>query len=491
MRLHPIYLLRITGLLDGLSLLALLGIAMPMKYRWGIDEAVTIAGSIHGGIFIAYALAIVYAAVRIQWNVLWSAASLLAAFVPFGNFLLDRKLKKAQSQYGVKPLNIAMLVYSIVFFSFFDLFSQLPVMSTFAASVGASSFIVGFVIGLYSLANTVGNIVSGVLTDKAGPFKLLLTGLLLSSAALLLYQFADRPLFLIAVRIVHGFVAGLIVPAAFTFSANSALNGEQGKKVAFTGTFVGLAAIVGPAFSGITASKTSVPFVFQCVALIGLLLAALTAVFLRRYRIAAAKKETVQLRPTGSMFNRGVILSYGGAFFLMFSQGAIAYLLPLHVQALGYDSRLSGTLMSTFGIIAVLIFALPTNRIFDRIAPAPTMAAGIGLMGTSQLLLSLSSSTLTLYLVLALYGIGFALLFPSINTMLIHSVPAEWRGKAYGYFYAFFSLGVVAGSSVLGWLPFDIRGGFVLTGIVLLICSVCAVLGRQGDRAFSRSYGQS
>lgn len=49
MRSHPIYFLRMTGLLDGISLLVLLGIAMPLKYIWGFDKAVTIVGSIHGG----------------------------------------------------------------------------------------------------------------------------------------------------------------------------------------------------------------------------------------------------------------------------------------------------------------------------------------------------------------------------------------------------------------------------------------------------------
>ncbi|WP_138753090.1 MFS transporter [Paenibacillus sinopodophylli] len=482
MRSHPINILRITGLLDGISLLALLSIAMPLKYIWGIPKAVTIAGSIHGGIFTIYALAIVYAAIRVKWSLLWPAAAVIAAFVPFGNFLLDWQLKKAQTKYDVRPFHYGLLVYSIVFFSFFDLFSQLPVMSTFAASVGASSFVVGFVIGLYSLSNTVGNILSGILTDKIGPFKILMVGLLLSSGALLLYHFVEQPFFLIIVRILHGFVAGLIVPAAFTFSANTTINDQQGKKVAFTGTFVGLAAIIGPAFSGIMASKTSVPFVFTCVAILGFSLAVLSAIFLSKYKIPKKDKEVVDTLSTASLFNSGVLKAYCGAFFLMFSQGVIAYLLPLHVQTLGYDSRLSGTLMSAFGIIAVLIFVLPTNRIFDRVAPSKTMALGIALMGLSQLLISQSMTSIILYVVLGLYGVGFAFLFPSINTMLIRAVPAELRGKAYGYFYAFFSLGVVAGSTIIGWLPFDITGGFIFTGIILLLFAVFVAINKQKDQ---------
>ncbi|MFS0556552.1 MFS transporter [Brevibacillus sp. 179-C9.3 HS] len=482
MRVHPIYILRLTGLLDGLSLLVLMGLAMPLKYMWGIDKAVTIVGSIHGAIFCLYALAILYAAIRVKWSLLWSAAALLVAFIPFGNFFLDRKLKKAQDTYPLKPFNYALLVYGIVFFSFFDLFSQLPVMSTFAASVGASSFVVGFVIGLYSLANTFGNIISGMMTDKVGPYKPLLIGLLLSSGALLLYHLVDQPLILIIVRIIHGFVAGLIVPAAFTFSANTTIQNEQGRKVAFTGTFVGLAAIIGPAFSGIMASKTSVPFVFTWVAAMGFLLAILSIIFLRSYQTLKKEKLASDIPSSALIFNAGVIKAYGGAFLLMFSQGVIAYLLPLHVQSLGYDSKLSGTLLSTFGLIAVLLFVLPTNRIFDRVAPSKTMALGIGFMGVSQLLMSQSSTTLALYFVLALYGVGFAFLFPSVNTMLIQSTPEELRGKAYGYLYAFFSLGVVAGSSLLGWLSFSIAEGFLFTGSLLLVFAAFITMHKQRER---------
>ncbi|OUS68379.1 multidrug transporter [Paenibacillus sp. MY03] len=484
MKIHPITILRTTGLLDGISLLLLLAVAMPLKYVWGHDEAVTIMGSVHGGIFVLYGLSILYAALKVRWSLLWPLAAFAAAFVPLGNFVLDWQLKKAQSKYAVGSINVTLLVYSIVFFSFFDLFAQLPVMSTFATSVGASAFVAGFVIGLYSLSNTIGNILSGFLTDKLGPFRMLMVGLLLSSGALLLYHIVDSPALLIAVRIIHGFVAGLIVPAAFTFSANTTAGNEQGKKVAITGTFVGLAAIVGPAFSGITASKTSVPFVFACVAALGLLLAVLSALFLNHLKAAPNKQSdgalTRQARP---FINAGIAKAYAGAFFLMFSQGVIAYLLPLHVQSLGYDSRLSGTLMSVFGIVAVLVFVLPTNRIFDRVSPAITMAVGVGLMGVSQLLIGPSSSSLALYGVMALYGIGFGFLFPSINTMLIRSTPSGRRGRAYGYFYAFFSLGVVAGSSTLGWLSLGIQQGFLLTGFILLAVAVVSAVGKRSEQA--------
>lgn len=356
------------------------------------------------------------------------------------------------------------ILYAIVFFAFFDLFAQLPIMSTFAVSVGASSFIAGFSIAIYSLTNTFGNILSGIWTDRNGPYRVLVLGLFLTSFSLLTYQFVDSASMLLFVRFVHGFMAGLIVPAAFTLSANVTATNRQGKKVAITGSFVGLAAIVGPAFSGIVASMTSPPTVFLFVSLFGWIILFLTVITMRRGQMIDVKTKTDDepVKPDSR-----VIRAYWGAFFLMFSQGALAFLLPLHVQALGYDSRLSGTLLSMFGVVAVLFFLLPTNRLFDRFSPTKLSALGVAIIGTSQLLIGQASVQSGLYGVLALYGVGFAILFPAINTLLIQSTSPQNRGKAYGAFYAFFSLGTVAGSSFLSALSLSVIQQFTLTGVIL------------------------
>ncbi|WP_431027464.1 MFS transporter [Lysinibacillus sp. LZ02] len=472
MAFHPIKLLRITGILDGISLLVLLCIAMPLKYFADFPLAVTITGALHGGIFIAYVVAIAYTQLRVQWNIGWSLLAFVVAFIPTGNFLFDFYVKKRQNLYTLKPFRKSWLVYLIVFFTFIDLFTQLPVMSTFATSVGASAMVAGFVVGMYSLTNTFGNILSGIFTDRYGAFRLLVIGLLTTSFSLALYNLVDNSTTLILVRVIHGFLGGLIVPAAFTLLANMTKEENQGSQSAITGSFVGIAAIIGPAYSGIMASRTSVPFVFTTVAIAGVVLAVLTFMFLKMS--TSTKKEKKTKEPFH--FNKGVVQAYAGAFLLMFSQGALAYLLPLHVESLGYSSRLSGTLMSMFGIVAVLIFVLPTNRLFDKIPPVYSLVFGLLCMGGSQILISQLSTQGTLYGGLALYGCGFAFLFPAINTLLVHATAPEMRGKAYGYFYAFFSLGVVVGSLGLGVLPFTITGNFIVTGVLLISFSAIVLM---------------
>jgi integral membrane protein len=84
--------LRLTGLLEGISYLVLLFIAMPLKYIWGQPEAVRIVGSAHGLLFILFIYLIVQAAAEKDWDRRQVVMALLSSVVPFGTFYADRKL---------------------------------------------------------------------------------------------------------------------------------------------------------------------------------------------------------------------------------------------------------------------------------------------------------------------------------------------------------------------------------------------------------------
>ena len=66
---NPIPLLRTITLVEAVSFLILLGIAMPLKYIWHMPMAVRITGSVHGALFIAFCFAL-HKAYRIaRWPV--------------------------------------------------------------------------------------------------------------------------------------------------------------------------------------------------------------------------------------------------------------------------------------------------------------------------------------------------------------------------------------------------------------------------------------
>lgn len=82
------------ALLEGLSFLILLFIAMPLKYMANFPMAVTIVGGIHGVLFIA----LLYYAweVKSEYNksFFWLIKAFLASILPFGTFLMDKQWKR-------------------------------------------------------------------------------------------------------------------------------------------------------------------------------------------------------------------------------------------------------------------------------------------------------------------------------------------------------------------------------------------------------------
>ena len=90
----PLKRFRFMGLLEGSSLLILLFLAMPLKYFFGMPEAVSIVGSIHGFLFVSYCLMIAYMTFIVRWPFVYSVIAVIVAFIPFGNIICDRKLDK-------------------------------------------------------------------------------------------------------------------------------------------------------------------------------------------------------------------------------------------------------------------------------------------------------------------------------------------------------------------------------------------------------------
>jgi integral membrane protein len=85
--------LRIIALLEGISLLVLLFIAVPLKYMFSYPEGSELVGPIHGVLFLLFIVLTIIVATEQNWKFLgttWKV--LLASFVPFGTFYVDKKI---------------------------------------------------------------------------------------------------------------------------------------------------------------------------------------------------------------------------------------------------------------------------------------------------------------------------------------------------------------------------------------------------------------
>lgn len=96
---NPIPLLRVTGLIEAVSFLVLLGVAMPLKYFAGLPGAVRAVGWVHGALFVGFCGALLLTVVVARWPLGRAAVVFVASLVPFGPFALDPRMRRWEAEF--------------------------------------------------------------------------------------------------------------------------------------------------------------------------------------------------------------------------------------------------------------------------------------------------------------------------------------------------------------------------------------------------------
>lgn len=366
------------------------------------------------------------------------------------------------------------LLYFIIVVSFLDTFIQLPIITPYALSLGASHIMVGSIVAIYSLSNMIGNIIGGHWIDRFGRKRMLFAGMVAVAVILLFYPYAQTGGQLLVIRFLHGLSGGVLIPAAFAYVGDHSKKGSRGKTMALTGGSIGVAAIVGPALGGALAANGKVEYVFWLVAILFLICSVLISKFVKESYVSTDRGKFTFTEFTPLLKHPLIIQASLAAFALMISNGTLAFALPLKVAAMGMSSATTGGLLSTYGIVALIIFLTPINRLYDRISSVSLVMVGISFIAFVHIMLNFVNTFWIITLLMLIYGIGFALVFPAMNRIVTEASTKVDRGKAYGIFYAFFSLGAVVGSFVSGatseafGLPFLSSATMMLLTVVVL-----------------------
>ncbi len=80
------------ALLEGISYVVLLGIAMPLKYFFDLPLAVKIVGWAHGILFMLYIILLLQCWMHYQWSLKRVTVYFIASLLPIVPFIIERKL---------------------------------------------------------------------------------------------------------------------------------------------------------------------------------------------------------------------------------------------------------------------------------------------------------------------------------------------------------------------------------------------------------------
>ncbi|MEW6244063.1 MAG: MFS transporter [Bacillota bacterium] len=351
-----------------------------------------------------------------------------------------------------------LLLFVIILVSFLDNFAQLPLIAPFARYLGATPFLTGVLVAVYSFTNMLGNLLSGFFLDSFGRKAPVFGGLLVAGFSVFLYSLVSSPKALILVRALHGLGGAILVPAVFTLAGDHFPHEKRGQQMGFIGATIAFAAIVAPPLSGMIRDSYGFGAVFRAVSVLFVVTALVSSAFLEETYVRTGKSRYF---PLLAMLNRQDLRPiYASSFVLTLTLGTITYYLPVLLESAGYGSSTTGMAFGIFALSAALTMAGPPGKYFaDRRFSA--IALGLVLVAGSMLVLPFSISLAVLGTCMWVYGAGFGLMFPAMNSEIADKTKKSERGTAFSVFYAFYSLGVVVGPTVGGLI--------VSTGLVQYI----------------------
>lgn len=343
-----------------------------------------------------------------------------------------------------------VVVYAVVFVAFVDVFAMLPTVAPYADALGAGVAGVGVTVGAYSATNLVFNLLGGVLLDRRGRRRVLLWGLALAGGAMLLYAAARTPAQLVAVRLLHGVAGGLVVPAVFTLAADLAPVQGRGRVMGRVGATIGLAAVLAPGLAGVLRQAAGFTPVFVAVA-------GLTAGGFVLVLVAVREPQATEARPRGGALRDllgrpGMRAVFAAVAALTFAVGALAAFLPLYAEELTGSPAVTGGLFTLYAVVAVAVMLSRLAGVVDVRGALAPLGAGLVLLAAAMAVLAATAPLAATWGAVGVFGLGYGLVFPAAAGFLAAATTPADRGRAFGLFNAFFSLGLVLGPTVSGAL---------------------------------------
>ncbi|MGA9576989.1 MAG: MFS transporter [Terrimicrobiaceae bacterium] len=331
----------------------------------------------------------------------------------------------------------------------------IPVLPLYAEHFGATAVQIGWLVGIFSLAQFFFAPIWGRVSDRVGRKPVLLFGLLGTVAGYTLMGFANSVLMLFVARLIDG-IAGANISAAQAYLADISTPENRARAMGLLGAAFGLGFVFGPAlggWAGVTFNYSAPMFIAAGLALINVFF--VTFFLPESHTREARRTQRDPLFP--HLFDHVERKTYAwslASYFLVivgFSMmTAIFALLLLH--RFGLDALHTGYILGGIGVVGVIIQGGLIGRLVKRFGEAPLAFAGAVLMCAGLCGLAISPGLKGMFAATAAVGVGNSLLMPTLAALASRSAEAGWQGRALGVMQSSGSLARWLGPMMAGLL---------------------------------------
>jgi MFS family permease len=375
-----------------------------------------------------------------------------------------------------------LVLFVTAFVDMVGLTMIVPLLPYYATDFGASAGVVGLLVSAFSVAQLLAAPGWGRFSDRYGRRPAILTGLLITAIAYVLFGVAGSVPALFLARIVQG-VGGGTIGVVQAYVADVAEPAQRTKSLGWLSAITSLGAVAGPAMGSLMVALGGQPMVGYGAALLALLVAVFAWVFLRESRRlptagAAPSVATGRSAIAYVLSRRGepaprLIWLYAIAIGAFYGTIQTSPLL-LHAR-LDVTESTVGYFVMYLGGMGVIVRSAILGRAVDRLGEARLTRLGILCLSAGLALTGAARSFPVLLTGFTLMPLGTAFIFPCLTGLLSRAVPSRERGLYMGVQHLFGGVSRVAFPVAAGLLmdrfdvgvPFWIAGVLVLAGLPL------------------------
>jgi MFS family permease len=371
----------------------------------------------------------------------------------------DQNSKKSLFSQNFVHLTISVFLIST---AFYFLMPTLPVY--LQEVLHACKQQVGLIIGTYTLAALLVRPLSGYALDAYGRKWIFIPAIILFSVLFFLYPLAVTILPLLVLRFLHGLNWGASTTAGFTLVVDLVPIEKRGRGISYFGLSFTIAMSIGPVIGLKVMGHdhfTALFLVAGGVSLLGILMASLVRYphYRRPENHFFSWKNLIARQSVPVAVNMLIVAaSYGGVmtFITIFAR----------------DNNMQAFTGWFFTIMAVgtALTRVFSGSLFDRYGPTWISVSGI-ISVSGGLLLLANAPVVSFFLIAGFFiGVGFGVLFPTLQTMANNVVTPDRRGAANSTFLTGLDLGIAIGSVLTGVLsePFGLNWTFKSAAILAL-----------------------
>ena len=356
---------------------------------------------------------------------------------------------------------VIVLAATITFISTYYL--MMPVIPKYMLELGFDNLTIGTVMGLFSISSMISRPIGGIWINTYGSKKVMLISIILFFSTPLLVKIPYTIFGLAFTLLIYGFTVGAFTVASNNFTADIASSENLTRFMGFNS----ISFIIAKGLSPAVGIKLMDKHGFSA-AVYGTVIAAIIAMALIFFLsdVQTDKKNDIDSNFIKVLLNRSVYLPTIILFCGMVTFGAISAMLPLFADAKGITGTEYFFLINTAVVVATrLIIGRWSNRYLEQL-----VAIALIVLTGSFISMSLVDSFQKLVIAATIYGVGFALLFPLMTSLLVLNIHGVSRSMALGVYTAAFDLGVAAGVMLGGFSKYiDFKWLYLFLAILPLM----------------------